>query len=63
MGFHRLAAVRVLMAAALAVPLIVCGCGGQGESGALVEKAPGQESGEKASQDFMKAHMKEMNKK
>ncbi len=40
---------------ALALP----GCSEQGKTGTLVEKAEGQDTGEKASMDAMKAMMKD----
>jgi hypothetical protein len=45
-------------ALAAACLLLSGGCGDEKKTGTLVEKAPGQEAGEKASKDAMKAMMK-----
>ena len=46
------------MRIAILAPALAVGCGGDTtKTGTLVEKAPGQETGEQASQDHMKAMM------
>ncbi len=41
-----------------ALVIAAAGCGDSRETGTLVEKTPGQDAGEKASQDHMRAMMK-----